>query len=91
MYHYTESSLANAWLANGYKIKHTNYGDAVAVDDMDGLHLAIAKNLIKKRRPDWLRIQVFANPDGNVTNRYCGHAGFARAKRVALGADRQGA
>ena len=49
MYHYTESSLANAWLANGYKIKHTNYGDAVAVDDMDGLHLAIAKNLIKKK------------------------------------------
>ena len=37
------------WLANGYKVKHTSYGDAVAVDDIDGLHLAIAQNLIEKK------------------------------------------
>ena len=49
MYHYTESGLANVWLANGCKIKHTSYGDAVAIDDIDGLHLAIAKNLIEKK------------------------------------------
>lgn len=49
MYHYTESGLANAWLANGYKVKHTNYGDSVAIDDIDGLHLAIARNLIEKK------------------------------------------
>ena len=48
-YHYTESGLANAWLANGYKVKHTSYGDAVAIDNIDGLHLAIARNLIKKK------------------------------------------
>ena len=49
MYRYTESGLANAWLANGYKVKHTGYGDAVAIDDIDGLHLAIAQNLIEKK------------------------------------------
>lgn len=49
MYHYTESGLANVWLANGYKVKKTNYDDAVAIDDIDGLHLAIAKNLIEKK------------------------------------------
>lgn len=49
MYHYTESGLANAWLANGFKLKPTRYGDAVAIDDVDGLHLAIAKNLVEKR------------------------------------------
>lgn len=49
MYHYTESGLANAWLANGYKVKNTSYGDAVAIDDIDGLHLAIAQNLIEKK------------------------------------------
>ena len=49
MYHYTESGLANAWLANGYKVKHTSYGDAVAIDDIDGVHLAIAQNLIEKK------------------------------------------
>ena len=49
MYHYTESDLANAWLANGYKFKHTSCGDAVAIDDIDGLHLAITENLIEKK------------------------------------------
>ena len=49
MYHYTESGLGNAWLANGFKLKKTRYGEAVAIDDVDGLHLAISKNLIDKR------------------------------------------
>ena len=49
MYHFTESGLANAWLANGYKVKHTSYGEAMAIDDIDGLHLAIAQNLIEKK------------------------------------------
>lgn len=41
--------MANTWLANGYKVKHTNYGDAVAIDDIDGLHLTITQNLIEKK------------------------------------------
>ena len=41
--------MSNAWLANGYKVKHTGYGHAVAIDDIDGLHLAIAQNLIEKK------------------------------------------
>ena len=49
MCQYTESGLANAWLANGCKVKHTSCGDAVAIDDIDGLHLAIAENLIEKK------------------------------------------
>ena len=49
MYHFTESGLANAWLANGHKVKHTSYGEAMAIDDIDGLHLAIAQNLIEKK------------------------------------------
>ena len=49
MYHYTYSGFANAWLANGYKVEHTSHGDAVAIDNIDDLHLAIAKNLIEKK------------------------------------------
>ena len=49
MYHFTESGLANAWLANGHQVKHTSYGEAMAIDDIDGLHLAIAQNLIEKK------------------------------------------
>ena len=41
--------MANAWLANGHQVKHTSYGEAMAIDDIDGLHLAIAQNLIEKK------------------------------------------
>ena len=41
--------MANAWLANGYKVKPTSCGDAAAMDDIDRLHLAIAQNLIEKK------------------------------------------
>lgn len=31
MYHYTQCGLDNVWLENGYKVKKTAYGQAVAV------------------------------------------------------------
>lgn len=49
MHHYTECGLDNVWLSNGYRTKQTGYGTAVAVDDADGLHAALATNLIQKR------------------------------------------
>ena len=30
MYHYTDGGLRNVWLANGYEIKKTPYGEGVA-------------------------------------------------------------
>jgi len=45
---YTACGLENVWLANGYKVKTTRYGDAVAVNDVDGLHKLIAQTLIDK-------------------------------------------
>ncbi|GAB3487635.1 hypothetical protein GCM10027399_01620 [Curvibacter fontanus] len=41
MYHYTQCGLDNVWLENGYKGKKTAYGQAVAVEDADGLHQAL--------------------------------------------------
>jgi len=38
MYHCTESGLQNVWLANGFKIKKTEGGKAVATMDAEGLH-----------------------------------------------------
>lgn len=49
MYHYTECGLDNVWLSNGYKSKRTAYGKAVAVEDVDGLHLVLAANLVEKK------------------------------------------
>lgn len=32
MFHYTDGGLRNVWLVNGYEIKETPYGQAVAAD-----------------------------------------------------------
>jgi hypothetical protein len=48
-FHYTACGLDNVWLANGYKVKATRHGEAVAVNDVDGLHQLIANTLIDKR------------------------------------------
>lgn len=48
MYHYTESGLRDVWLANGYRMVETPYGTGVAIEDVDGLHRAIATGLAGK-------------------------------------------
>ena len=49
-YRYTESGLTNVWLANGYTIRKTKYGEGVSIHDMDGLHRALARALSNKPR-----------------------------------------
>lgn len=49
MYHYTECGLDNVWLENGYTLKKTAYGKAVAIEDADGLHQTLALELIAKQ------------------------------------------
>lgn len=48
MYHYTESGLKNVWLRNGYAERETPYGKTVAIEDLLGLHRAIASTLVVK-------------------------------------------
>lgn len=43
MYHYKESGLKNIWLKNGYRTNKTPYGDGVTIEDIEDLHLEIAK------------------------------------------------
>ena len=49
-YRYTESGLTNVWLADGYTIRKTSYGEGVSIHDMDGLHRALARDLSDKPR-----------------------------------------
>lgn len=51
MYHYRESGLANVVLANGYAVEDTPYGEAVSIDNLDGLHRAIGRALATAQRP----------------------------------------
>ena len=48
MYHYTDGGLRNVWLANGYEIKKTPFGEGVAFDNLDGLTESICIALTKK-------------------------------------------
>lgn len=48
MYHYTDGGLRNVWLANGYEIKKTPFGEAVSFHGGDGLTQAICQALSAK-------------------------------------------
>lgn len=47
-FHYTACGLDNVWLENGYAVKQTKHGEAVAINDVDGLHKLIALQLVDK-------------------------------------------
>lgn len=51
MYHYTDSGLDNIYLVNGYSIENTPYGEAVAIEDIDGLHKVIGRWLVELPKP----------------------------------------
>ena len=48
---YTLSGLTNVYLLNGYRIRKTPHGDAISIEDIDGLHRAIGRRLIAVERP----------------------------------------
>jgi putative transcriptional regulator len=49
-FHYDACGLEHIRLANGYEIPDTPYGTAVSIADVDGLHRAIARWLIRRPR-----------------------------------------
>lgn len=51
LYHYTGCALPNVWLVNGYKKTKNAYGEFINIQDLDGLHQAIAQFLCEKLAP----------------------------------------
>jgi DNA-binding transcriptional regulator YiaG len=51
MFEYTGSGLAGIYLKNGYTIVETAYGKGVTIQDVEGLHRAIAADIVQQRRP----------------------------------------
>lgn len=47
-YHYAESGLTNVWLANGFTIRKTKYGEGVSIHNLEGLHRALAQALANR-------------------------------------------
>ena len=48
-FHYTACGLDNVWLANGFTVRATKYGEGVAIEDVDGLHRLLATILVEKK------------------------------------------
>lgn len=48
MFHYMMCGLDNVYLVNGYQQEETEDGPVVAIQDMDGLHRAIATDIANK-------------------------------------------
>jgi DNA-binding transcriptional regulator YiaG len=51
MLKYTGSGLDGIFLKNGYTIVKTSYGQGVRIEDVDGLHRAIARDIIRQKTP----------------------------------------
>jgi hypothetical protein len=60
MLKYDESGLRNVWLQNGYTVKKTLYGKAVAIQDVEGLNRLLARMIAQKPR---LRNDHYAEKD----------------------------
>lgn len=51
MYHYTESGLTNVFLKNGVTVEIVDGEEYTSIDDMNGLHSAIAQAIVDTSRP----------------------------------------
>lgn len=47
MYRYMECGLENVWLCNGYDIVETEYGEGIAIHNLEDLHKAIGLALVQ--------------------------------------------
>lgn len=66
-YRYTESGLDNIYLVNGYKFVETPRGRGVEIQDMEGLHRAIANILVRERKELTGREFRFLRHEINIT------------------------
>ena len=82
-YHYTESGLTNVWLANGFTIRKTKYGEGVSIHDVEGLHRVLAQALTN--RPHLTGTEVrFLRKEMGLTQRGLGELLGVTDQAVAL-------
>jgi DNA-binding transcriptional regulator YiaG len=51
MYHFTESGLSNVYLKNGFTVEKIDGEEYTSIDDMNGLHKAIAQAVVDSSKP----------------------------------------
>jgi putative transcriptional regulator len=50
-YHYIGCGLGNVWLKNGCTMREDAYGTSVEIEDLEGLHRTIGRELVNKVAP----------------------------------------
>ncbi|GAB7532790.1 hypothetical protein PS3A_52060 [Pseudomonas sp. 3A(2025)] len=51
MFEYTGSGLDGIFLKNGYTLVESDFGPGVAIQDVEGLHRAIAADIVRQKTP----------------------------------------
>jgi transcriptional regulator with XRE-family HTH domain len=84
LYHYTGCGLDYVYLANGFEERETPFGRGVAIHDLDGLHTAIATDLVNNK-PNWTGAELrFIRKELGFTQQRLGEFVGRSSQSVAL-------
>jgi putative transcriptional regulator len=84
LYQYTGCGLDYIYLANGYEEKDTAFGRGVTIHDIDGLHQAIATDLVNDK-PNWTGAELrFIRKELGFTQQRVGEFVGRSSQAVAL-------
>jgi DNA-binding transcriptional regulator YiaG len=83
-YHYTGCGLDNVWLRNGYRLVADVYGESVHIEDLPGLHRAIAQLVLAKPAPLTGSEVRFLRIEMDLSQKALGVLLGKRAQTVAL-------
>lgn len=72
MYHYTESGLSHVYLVNGFTVETIDDEQYTSIDDMNGLHKAIAQAIVDSPKPLTHEEFRFLRIELNVSQRVLG-------------------
>mgnify|MGYP000358164378 CR=1 FL=1 len=83
MYHYTECGLSNIYLLNGFVVECVDGEEYTSIDDMGGLHKAIAQIIADNSRPLSCDEFKFLRVALNVSQKTLGHRFGVNEQTVA--------
>jgi DNA-binding transcriptional regulator YiaG len=82
-YHYRASGLDSGYLLNGFTREDTGYGPGVTIQDMDGLHPTIARDIATSTLPVSARDVRFLRKMMDLTQEHLAHLLGIDAQTVA--------
>lgn len=83
MYLYRECGLDDVWLANGFRVEKTPYGEAVSIDDLADLHRLIGRCLVQKPGKLSAKEFRFLRTELNLSQKKLGELLGADAQAIA--------